>query len=370
MKILFVVPYFYPEGSGVGKLSLELAKQLFQKNEIHIVCSGKKDEIKKINGLKVQSFKSDFKFSNTPIRLNLFFKLNELMKKEKFDLVQAFTPVPYYCDIAALAAKHNSTPFFLIYNSFNYKRDSPLMDSLSLLYQEIIEPFTLNSGKIVIYNKNLKNAKDFLPHYKGNFSFISPIFEPKKAQNNGKSGKNLLFVANLWKFYRWKGLEYLIQSMEILKEQGEEIPLTIVGDGEMMDFYKKLVEEKNLKKQITFSGFLNEKDLMKSYLNSIALVVPSYGGLDLLPTTILEASSLKKPTIATTAGGIPYFVKNNENGLLVEPKDPNSLAEAILKITKDKNLAKKLGKNAYEKVRDLSYKRSASELQSIYTKAL
>ena len=58
---------------------------------------------------------------------------------------------------------------------------------------------------------------------------------------------------------------------------------------------------------------------------------------------ITEAWARGKPVIATKVGGIPYRVRHMENGVLVPPRDPKALAEAIMLLANDKELAKKLG---------------------------
>jgi glycosyltransferase involved in cell wall biosynthesis len=62
--------------------------------------------------------------------------------------------------------------------------------------------------------------------------------------------------------------------------------------------------------------------------------------------TILEAMQAARPIVATAVGGTPEMIKDQENGLLVKPADPEVLAQAILKLIKNKDLAEKLGRQA------------------------
>jgi glycosyltransferase involved in cell wall biosynthesis len=62
--------------------------------------------------------------------------------------------------------------------------------------------------------------------------------------------------------------------------------------------------------------------------------------------TIIMASMLGKPVVATKVQGIPSVVLDNETGILVPPKDSKKLAEAIFKLIEDKSLRLKLGENA------------------------
>ena len=66
-----------------------------------------------------------------------------------------------------------------------------------------------------------------------------------------------------------------------------------------------------------------------------------------LGTSILDAMAFAKPVVSTTAGGIPEIVSDDINGLLVPPKDHESLAQAMERILTDKQLAERLAEGGY-----------------------
>ena len=70
------------------------------------------------------------------------------------------------------------------------------------------------------------------------------------------------------------------------------------------------------------------------------------------PFAILEAQSTGLPVISTTVGGIPEFLVNNENGLLMEPGDPEQLAQRILVLLQDPEFARELGRRGRELVEE------------------
>jgi glycosyltransferase involved in cell wall biosynthesis len=84
------------------------------------------------------------------------------------------------------------------------------------------------------------------------------------------------------------------------------------------------------------------------YQKSNVLVLPSLS--ESFGMVLLEAMACKKPVIGSNVGGIPYVIDNDQNGLLVPPKDPQALADAIIKILTNPQLAKKMGEEGYEKV--------------------
>ena len=77
------------------------------------------------------------------------------------------------------------------------------------------------------------------------------------------------------------------------------------------------------------------------------------GGMDNLPTVIMEAMATGLPVISTGVGGIPEMVVDNETGFLVSPGNVVALAGAIEKVTNDTSLGQRFGKAGYERAQTL-----------------
>jgi glycosyltransferase involved in cell wall biosynthesis len=87
------------------------------------------------------------------------------------------------------------------------------------------------------------------------------------------------------------------------------------------------------------------------------------GGMDNLPTVIMEAMAAGLPVVSTSIGGIPEMVIQNETGFLVPPGDVTALAGAIEKIISDRSLAQKLGQAGHERAQRLfSIEKNVREL--------
>jgi len=76
--------------------------------------------------------------------------------------------------------------------------------------------------------------------------------------------------------------------------------------------------------------------------------IPTY---EAMPHVIYEAMATGKPVIASRVGGIVEVIEDGRDGLLVEPKDSAATAEAILRLTKNHALAKRIGEAALKKIR-------------------
>jgi len=114
-----------------------------------------------------------------------------------------------------------------------------------------------------------------------------------------------------------------------------------------------------------FLGYVDEKTKIGALDASIALVLPSICNyVEVFSIVISEAWARNKPVIATAVGEIPYRVKHMINGLLIPPKNPQKLAEAIITLLNDENLRTKLGTEGRRNI--LTWSEIATKIISIY----
>jgi glycosyltransferase involved in cell wall biosynthesis len=145
-----------------------------------------------------------------------------------------------------------------------------------------------------------------------------------------------------------KGLKYLIQVSEILKEHSPKIKIIIVGGGTLkLELNKHVKEIPGEDMVLTFC--LGFRDNFPQILNSLDVFVLSsdHEGAD---SIILDAMACRLPVVATRVGGIPEVIAHQKTGLQVMPQRPKSLAKAILKMYEDRELAQRLGKKGYDVV--------------------
>jgi glycosyltransferase involved in cell wall biosynthesis len=169
-----------------------------------------------------------------------------------------------------------------------------------------------------------------------------------------------LFVGRLEK---QKGLEYLLQAAEFLKEQNN-FEIIIVGDGKEAVNLKKITAELEVEDVVKFAGKLSEKVLLEQYMRCDIFVLPSLW--EGLPLTLLEAAAAGLPIIATEVGGIPSVFIHRENALLVKAQKSRELAEEMQKLMDDKELQKTLSTNARKLAEKYSWESSAKRLEKIY----
>ncbi len=146
-----------------------------------------------------------------------------------------------------------------------------------------------------------------------------------------------------------KGFHDLISVWKEISKEIEEAKLLIAGS--MMEEHKIWAEEQLNKldeSEFVYFGPVSREKVADILRISDLFVLPTYA--EGFPSIIIEAMMSKIAIITTNLeGSTSDLIKNGENGLLVKPGDAEGLKTAILKIYKDKDLRKKLAKNAYEK---------------------
>jgi glycosyltransferase involved in cell wall biosynthesis len=171
-------------------------------------------------------------------------------------------------------------------------------------------------------------------------------FKTKYKINN----KFILFVG---RFSIVKGIKTLIQAFNIIQNENKfpDISLIIMGvDFGYEEDMDKLIHTLNLSEKIIVIKNPPREDVISAYGESEFLVLPSQW--ELSPLVPLESFAFKKPVISTKSHGIPFTVKDNENGILVEPDDSEQLSKAINKLLFDNKLRDKLGLSGYNFVHE------------------
>ena len=154
-----------------------------------------------------------------------------------------------------------------------------------------------------------------------------------------------------------KGFGDLISASRALKEEGRSFRCEIIGEGPLEDELRRQIEELDLREEVRLLGPKPQHEIVEHLANATVLVLPSVidpeGGMDNLPTVIMEAMAASLPVISTSLGGIPEMIVENETGLLVPPADPSALARAMEKLIVDLPLAQRLGENGRKRAEEL-----------------
>jgi glycosyltransferase involved in cell wall biosynthesis len=155
----------------------------------------------------------------------------------------------------------------------------------------------------------------------------------------------LFYPAQFWPHKNHVGL---LLALQVLREQHNiEMRLVLTGsDKGNLDHVKATARELGLYEQVTFLGFVPSRQLVSLYRHASALIFPSFFGPDNLPP--LEAMQLRCPVIAANVPGSAEQL--GEAALLVDPRDPATIAAAITRLQTDPELRQHLIQRGIERV--------------------
>lgn len=152
-----------------------------------------------------------------------------------------------------------------------------------------------------------------------------------------------------------KGLTYLLQGFQRAKISYQhqdfnfgDVRLIIAGNGELEQKLQQEAVNLKIDQQVIFTGYVDDlPNLMTLYDIFILPSLQEPFGL-----VCAEAMALSKPIIGTKVGGIPEQVKDEYNGFIIEPKNPQQIAEAIIKLINNPSLRNTFGNNSYQRYLD------------------
>jgi glycosyltransferase involved in cell wall biosynthesis len=150
-------------------------------------------------------------------------------------------------------------------------------------------------------------------------------------------------ILALGRFARFKGFDILIRSAKILKDSGLNFQITLAGSGLRGVLLKNLAKRLGVSQQVLFPGYVTHEKVTGLFQKADIFVMPSVvhrtGERDGIPNVMVEALLHRLPVSATNVAGIGEVIRDGETGLLVPQKNPAALANAILRMTRDRAAA-------------------------------
>jgi glycosyltransferase involved in cell wall biosynthesis len=144
-----------------------------------------------------------------------------------------------------------------------------------------------------------------------------------------------------------KGHVYLLESLKILLPVISEIRVVVLGDGEMRNELEDIVKRSGLEDKVIFAGHLYEPFRVFRYFD--VMVFPSIS--EGFPIAHLEAAGYGLAVIATKVGSVDEIIINNKTGILVPPKSPEKIAEAIKLLYNNPQKRAELARNAKDHIK-------------------
>ena len=177
-----------------------------------------------------------------------------------------------------------------------------------------------------------------------NWTATRDLLEVGSQRTGGRHAPvRLVFVG--W-VEREKGIFELLAACQHLAPL-HEFTLDVVGEGHASGEVRALVARHGLGSVIRFRGWLMEAQLRALLAESDVLVLPSW--VEGLPNAMIEGMAARLAIVASSVGAIPDVITHGLNGLLVAPRDVESLQRALGRVMSDRELRERLASEAYVK---------------------
>lgn len=167
----------------------------------------------------------------------------------------------------------------------------------------------------------------------------------------GAEGAKL--ILSVGRLTRRKGFDQVIQALTALRERGIDVHYALIGIGEDEDYLRRLAAEQGVSERVHLLGHVSPEDLPRWYNAADVFAMPNReigGDTEGFGMVFIEAAACGTPAIAGQAGGTGSAVLDDETGLRIEGADLNQVIEALYRILGDEALARRLSRNALERV--------------------
>ncbi len=376
LKICMVNSYFPPWRGGAETYVHELSKALAARgHEVKVLCTA--DPLKPgtydVEGVQVRRLRQLTRLYGTPIQMGLLRELRDC----DADIFHANFPSPYLSFTVAAASFFRKIPAVITWHN-----DLPPVTSgarvLIETHNRLILPEYIRRYRRVIatsetYRKKSPILSSLGPHVQViNNGVDCQRFRPGVNSSSIEARYGLserfvvLFVGALTKWHGYKGLDVLLEALQIYVKSSRDVLLLVVGDGDLKPHYETMAHNLGLANHIIFAGDASTEDLPRFYAASDLLALPSKDMSEGFGLTLLEANASARPCIASNTGGIPEIIRDGYNGCLVPPNDPQALAQGILRLAKDVDARRRMGENGRRFALSHDWKSVAEETETAY----
>ncbi len=163
-----------------------------------------------------------------------------------------------------------------------------------------------------------------------------------------------------------KGLEYLIEAAPLISEKVPQAKIVIAGRGDLRKYSRLIANAPNLE---LHNAFIPDEKVAEFFQQARVVVLPYTKATGSSVAT--AAYAFGKPVVVTDVGSLPEIVEHGKTGLVVPPRDPKALAEAIIQLLTNDGLRQEMGRNANLKARqELAWDKLAERTINVYHEAM
>lgn len=184
-------------------------------------------------------------------------------------------------------------------------------------------------------------------------------------------------IVSVGRFIEKKGHEHLVEACGHLARRGVDFECLILGGGPQRAraALDAQIDRLGLRGRVQLREAAPPEEVTELYRDSdifaLACVIARDGDRDGIPVVLMEAMACALPVVSTTVSGIPELVSHERNGLLVPPRDPAALADALERLIQDPSLRRRLGREGRRTVvEEYDIRRSAAQVEAAFREIL
>ena len=264
-------------------------------------------------------------------------------------------------------------------HGWGFNEDRPYIARLIIFLAQWVT--VIFCHKIIVLSRATFSQAMYFPFSRNKIFFTEQGLRPEELIPKKEAKKELIGALNktnpgnkefpgLWigcvaELTKNKGVAYLVEAAS--KMAGNDFLIFILGNGEEHEKLSLQISSLRLQDKVFLLGFVPDA---AKYLKAFDIfVLPSV--TEALGYVLIEAGHAGLPVAATKTGGIPWIIKSGESGILVPPKNPEALAEALKKLLNDESLRKRMGKKNRELTfQKFSFEKMLKETVALYQKLI
>ncbi len=310
-------------------------------------------------GVLIRSNKS---FARVPVAFRPIAKVKSFFEREGFDVIHLHGSLAPTLPLVALRVS-KAINVFTFHATHEKSIGYAFGRSLLLPYFRAIH------GLVAVSPAALASAAKYFP---GNYRIIPNgvdvnFFSPDVAAipELDNSRPKVLFLG---RFEPRKGLKYLLMALPEIVKEVPDVQLVVVGSGLFGYAYKGYLD-REVERNVYWAGLVANEDRPKYYRACDVFCSPAIGH-ESFGIVLLEAMATARPVVASDITGYRTVLTSGVQGFLVPPRQPKSLAQAIIKLLKDKELARKMGAAGRERALEFSWAKVAIQVEEFYNELI
>jgi len=370
---------------GIARHCEGLAKALVRENhEVHVVTldfpgSPGYEEMERVKVYRTATELGHPNFLTWVLLFNHFLekRMADLGPQVEFDVLHVHD---WLTAFAGISFKHYlRKPMVLTVHSTEVGRAQGLhgADSFSI---DGIEWWTAyEASRVVVTSHSMKreicdhfhlpwDKVDVIPNAIDVTQYNTPVDTgPVRARYGVGWGEKLVLCVG--RLVPQKGIEYFIRAIPMIAQRYPEAKFVIVGEGWSRDYLEGVAQSMGLTRQILFTGFISDAEVIALMTSADVLVIPSV--YEPFGIVALEGMATGVPVVASRVGGLAEVIEHDRTGIFVYPRNPGSIAWGVDQILSSPSHAEWLTQNAKERLhKTYSWEAVAMKTVEVYEKAV